>query len=116
MGYDNPDIYYNPDKFGLEIVAEVDWLGEAYEFDFTIILKDKDNNFYWARDSGCSCYSPFEYFTSLDHEDVHMGTYQEANKALDAMSKEMGEWRDKSRIAVEVAEAKVKIRQAGKKK
>lgn len=63
MGYDY-NIYYDKEKFGLEIVNEVDSAGD-YSFDKTVIFKDKDNNFYFASDSGCSCPSPFEDFTSV---------------------------------------------------
>lgn len=57
--------YYNPEAFGLELVAEEDW-GGSYEFDIRVVwLHKKSGELYTARDSGCSCPSPFENYTSL---------------------------------------------------
>jgi hypothetical protein len=84
MGYDNPDLYYQPEAFGITTIGEVSWHEESYEFDFTVVWQSKEDPklFYWARDSGCSCPSPFEDYTSLDHDGVEKGTRQEVCKAL----------------------------------
>lgn len=69
MGWNNPDPYNNPDKFGLTPVAMVDWLGDdaCYEFSMTQVWFDQEEKkFYWADDSGCSCNAPFEYFEEGD--------------------------------------------------
>jgi hypothetical protein len=60
----NQNIYYYPEKHDLVIIKEIDSAG-GYEFDTTVVFKDKDNNFYFASDSGCSCPSPFEEFNSV---------------------------------------------------
>lgn len=65
MAWDEPDVYHQPEKFGLTVVAEVD-AGASYEFDMTVVWKHEDGRLFWATDSGCSCPSPFEAYTSLD--------------------------------------------------
>lgn len=53
-------IYYDPEKFGLEKVHELD-LGESYTFDLYVVWRRKsDGALLWGYDSGCSCPSPFE--------------------------------------------------------
>lgn len=91
MGYYGNDVYYNPEKFGLELVGEIEWREEPYEFDMTIVLKKARGEYYLAHDSGCSCPSPFEDFTSIDKLD---GPYDK--KALkfnlEALVEADGEW------------------------
>lgn len=69
MGWyeDNPNVYYNPEKFGLEIIGTVSWSAEPYQFNYTLVLIDPfDGRIYYGNDSGCSCPSPFEGFTSRE--------------------------------------------------
>lgn len=62
MSYDtNP--YYNPENLGLQLEAEYDLYGEAYEFSLVIVLRDQDGTLWGAFDSGCSCPTPFEDHT-----------------------------------------------------
>ena len=72
MSMFEPDVYYNPERFGLTPVGDIEWAGESYQFDITAVWKDKDGTFYWADDTGCSCPSPFEDYTSI--EKLHSGT------------------------------------------
>jgi len=53
------NIYYSPEKFGLEVVAELS-KDLSYEFDIYLVWKDKDGRLFTATDSGCSCPTPFE--------------------------------------------------------
>lgn len=54
------NIYYNPEKFGLTMIGEIDWSDGSYQFDLTVVWKrDSDGKFVYAEDSGCSCPSPF---------------------------------------------------------
>lgn len=54
------NIYYHPETYGLEIVAEYD-SADSYEYDTTVIFRDKeDGRLYYVSDSGCSCPTPFE--------------------------------------------------------
>lgn len=56
--WDN-NIYYTPEKYGLELVGENDE-GASYEFDKVLVLKDKAGNLFMLHDAGCSCPIPFE--------------------------------------------------------
>jgi len=59
------NIYYNPDAFGLSVVAEIEYSSGYYQFDTRVVWKDKAGKLWTARDSGCSCPTPFE--------DYHLG-------------------------------------------
>ena len=65
MGWDKPDVYYQPEKFNLTPVAEINYTMYDYTFDFRVVWKDNEGQLYTARDSGCSCPSPFEDYTDL---------------------------------------------------
>lgn len=54
------NVYYDPEKFGLRTVGELDYSSGAYEFDLTVVWIDDKKRLYYADDSGCSCPSPFE--------------------------------------------------------
>ena len=60
------NVYYSPEKFGLEILGELDF-GGAWEFDkYVVWWHEETQKAYWGHDSGCSCPSPFEGFNSLE--------------------------------------------------
>lgn len=87
MGWNSPDIYYQPDKFGIQTIGEVEWDDESYQFNITAVWQSKEDPelFYWASDSGCSCPSPFESFTSLEgdsYDEVFKGTKAEVIQHL----------------------------------
>lgn len=66
MSYLDGNVYYNPEKWGLEPVAEVEYSSGSYEFDTRVVWKDRNTGtHYTARDSGCSCPVPFEDITTL---------------------------------------------------
>ncbi len=55
------NVYYNPEQCGLNLVGVLDDAKLSYEFDTLIVLEaTQDGKLYWARDSGCSCPTPFE--------------------------------------------------------
>jgi hypothetical protein len=67
MSYEtNP--YYHPEALGLEPVAEIEYSDLDYQFDTRVVwrLKTDPSVLYSARDSGCSCPSPFEDYNSLE--------------------------------------------------
>lgn len=66
MSYDNPDPYFQPEKFDLTPIAEIDYSDGEYRFDIRVVWKHKDGKLYTARDSGCSCPSPFEDYLKLE--------------------------------------------------
>lgn len=71
MGWGNPDVYYDPEKFDLEKVVEFDFSDGCYQFDLRVIWEHKPTGtLYTARDSGCSCPSPFEDYRDLKKLDT----------------------------------------------
>lgn len=65
------NIYYSPEKFGLEIVDEVEWDNEAWQFNLTVAWRDKTTGqIYYGSDSGCSCPSPFEDIGVNDLDEI----------------------------------------------
>lgn len=55
------NIYYEPEKYGLKPIGEIDWSSGSYEFDLTVVWqRELDGVLVYAEDSGCSCPSPFE--------------------------------------------------------
>lgn len=61
MPYDGP--YDKPEAHGLEIIASLDWTNEPHTFDAW--YEPKTGNVYIAHDSGCSCPSPFEDYSTV---------------------------------------------------
>ena len=59
------NIYYSPEEFGLTPFAEFEYSDGCYQFDTRVVWKDKQGVLWTARDSGCSCPTPFE--------DYHLG-------------------------------------------
>lgn len=60
-------VYYNPEKYGLEIIGEVDFSDGCWQFDSLVVWRRiEDGQLFYGEDSGCSCPSPFE-----DVADVH---------------------------------------------
>lgn len=106
MGFMTPDLYYNPDKFGLEVVAEIVWSEPYYDFDLTVVWIDKDGTYYWASDSGCSCPSPFEDYNRL--EDANSGTKWEAINYLTSQLKDRF-WNENDYATQQVANAMQKL-------
>lgn len=87
MGWDRPDLYGQPEAFGVQIVGDASWQADDYNFDFSVVWQSKEDPtlFYWARDSGCSCPSPFEDYTSLEGDGyytVNKGTKHDVIKDL----------------------------------
>lgn len=61
------DVYYSPEKFDLVPVGEIYMHEPDYDFDIIAVWRHiGSGDVYWARDSGCSCPSPFEDYNSLE--------------------------------------------------
>jgi hypothetical protein len=73
------NIYYDPEKFGLTTVGEVELSSGSYEFDLFVVWQDSTGRYLWGQDSGCSCPSPFE---SHGVEDLDSGTAHDAAAAI----------------------------------
>jgi hypothetical protein len=76
MGYDVPDPYHQPERFGLTLLGEIEWGSGCFEFDLTAVWVDQDGQVYWADDSGCSCPTPFEDYLTVN--DLRKGTKWDA--------------------------------------
>lgn len=70
--------YYDPASAGLEMLAFEDHgARDDYGFDILAFWVDKDGVVYSASDSGCSCPSPFEDYTSM-HMLERVGSVEQA--------------------------------------
>ena len=70
---DDINIYDNPEKFGLEVVAKVNYPSDSYGFDIRVVWRQIATGLlFTARDAGCSCPYPFEDFdlTNIDRLDL----------------------------------------------
>ena len=56
------NIYYNPEKYGLEVVDIIDDPNSCYSFDSVLVVKNATGRVGWLADSGCSCPVPYEDF------------------------------------------------------
>jgi hypothetical protein len=106
--WENP--YNEPAKYGLEIVADIEWDDEAYQFNQTVIWKDKSGQLYYADDSGCSCPSPFEDYQ--DSSNLTKATRDEViahllSKSLDSYSYSYGLSTDQKQMRATAAIAKL---------
>jgi hypothetical protein len=80
MGWGTPDVYNQPEHFGLSIVFTADEEDLSYEFNIFGVWKDANGALYWAQDAGCSCPSPFEDYTDLS--DLTPGSKEDIVEAL----------------------------------
>ena len=66
MSWDK-NLYNNPERFGLSIVAAIEDEDANYTFDTIVVWRSNETGkLYWAHDSGCSCPIPFDEY-SLDN-------------------------------------------------
>ncbi len=63
--------YYNPEKLDLELLS-FDEPNLSYEYNTLCFWVTKDGRVYSASDSGCSCPTPFEGYSSTDQGGVTM--------------------------------------------
>jgi hypothetical protein len=77
-----PNIYYSPEKFGLKVVAELEYSDMNYVFDTLVVWADENGVLYSARDAGCSCPTPFEDYGSIAELDrVHYSSLRDEVQA-----------------------------------
>lgn len=76
MSYDM-NIYYQPEKHLLTVVAEWDYSDKCYQFDKRIVWRNQAGELLTARDSGCSCPSPFEDISLSDLTSVSKSALKE---------------------------------------
>ena len=69
--FDDPNIYYSPEKFDCTTVANLDQ-GGSYEFDTIHFVKRDDSGQVLAfTDAGCSCPTPFEGQVLADGQEIN---------------------------------------------
>lgn len=62
----NTNPYYNPETMGLKILGTLDE-DLDYEFNTLVVWQETaTKKLYYATDSGCSCPTPFEDYTTID--------------------------------------------------
>jgi hypothetical protein len=83
MSWDTPDVYHQPEHFGLEIVGEVEWSDGCYQYDMTVVWKNAAGELFTADDAGCSCPIPFEYYTNLSSLGEPWNFYRLASALMD---------------------------------
>lgn len=67
------NVYYSPEKFDLEPVDEIEYSSGSYEFDTRVVWSHRPTGrLLTARDSGCSCPTPFEDYTLESLEVVNL--------------------------------------------
>jgi hypothetical protein len=82
MGWDEPDVYSQPAKFGLVTIGDVNF-GSGYDYAYFVVWQEASTNkLYYGEDSGCSCFSPFEDFNDI--ADLTEATAIEICEKLDA--------------------------------
>lgn len=74
--------YYHPEALGLTVVAELEYSDQNYNFDTQVVWKDGNGLIYTARDSGCSCPTPFEDYCSVESLE-RVGSYEQLESELD---------------------------------
>lgn len=79
------NVYYNPEKFGLTTVGELDYSSGSYEFNYTVVWVDDQKNLYYDDDWGCSCPSPFE---GVGLNDLTKATVEQLHGHLRARQKD----------------------------
>jgi len=91
-----PDIYSDPESFGLEVFATLYEPNMSYEFNMFAVWIDRENRkLFYGSDSGCSCPSPFEKVQCI----------QELNelKNLKAFEDDLHSWGDSFLDAQEIS-------------
>lgn len=74
MSYEyDKNVYYHPEKCGLEIIDSLDEDGLSYEYNTFIAVRHiESGRVFTASDSGCSCPTPFERVHFNSPEDTEM--------------------------------------------
>lgn len=87
-----PNIYYQPEAYGLTVVGEIEMYDMGYGFDTTVLWRNEAGKYFWAHDSGCSCPVPFE---ECNLSNMSSGTVKEFKSFAKA---QIEDWWDESRV------------------
>lgn len=88
-----PNIYYQPEAFGLTTFGQLNDPNSCYSFDDVVVWEMKSPNgdrLCWAADSGCSCPSPFE---DINLSNVFWLDSQEDLERFQDATTRRGDWR-----------------------
>jgi len=86
------DLYYAPEKLGLSVVTSIDYSDGNYQFDLRIVWYHAESGkHYTARDSGCSCPTPFENYESLEDLDEVQHTIALRSEVHDELNSQFRE-------------------------
>lgn len=103
-GYES-NVYYHPEKHGLKPIAEFEYSSGSYEFDTRVIWRHTSGQLYMARDSGCSCPTPFEDYqgvTDLEPFDLSVIERELRDESTGdyryITPQQAGEWMDALRV------------------
>ncbi len=81
---EDSEIYGSPEKYGLRIVAELEYDLRSYNFDKRIVWRDMEGRYWTARDSGCSCPVPFEHYDRSNIDPLNVNALDnEAERELE---------------------------------
>lgn len=99
------NVYYNPERFDLTLIGEIEPPDLSYEFAIMAFWKHKDGKVYAGYDSGCSCPSPFEE-TAFEYLEV-VSSLEAAKRMIDGYDSSYLPYRfeDKAELLKEIAEA-----------
>jgi hypothetical protein len=83
-----PDMWYSPEAFGLELIGYVDWSSGHYEFDYSAVWYHAETNrWFYDRDSGCSCPSPFQVNAGLRDLEQLWDPFNQLKQKLEKIQK-----------------------------
>ena len=108
------NVYYNPGASGLELVHTYDQDNLSYEYNTFIILRDvKNGNLFWARDSGCSCPTPFEdYYYNENGHNLNPIT----KETVDELERELKDFGHADGYPAHVQEIRLELKKKTRKK
>ena len=64
------NVYYHPEASGLAVVAEIEYSDRNYVYDTRVVWRHESGKLLTARDSGCSCPTPFEEYDVMTLEEA----------------------------------------------
>jgi len=114
MSFYTPDVYYQAEQFGLTQIGEIEWAEPDYSFDIGVVWRDAAGQLYYGRDSGCSCPSPFEDYTSLDQLEKFTFAELETKLKQSVEAEVTSTWRrgpSRDKLNAEVVDLLIKARE-----
>jgi hypothetical protein len=114
MGWNTPDVYYQPEAFGLRTIGEVDYSDGFYQFDLVVAWQDVDTgDVYYQFDSGCSCPGIFEWATNGKEQLELVETWRDFYDAVFNKLDNESWWRggEKERVTEQLVDLAAQVRE-----